>query len=139
MLRQPLFFIYWLPNHPVSWFASHFLKQPVRPPLATYSWLCSICVTYWTSCHTIVMPRHWTPDAFHPPFNASATDLRECSLLSGVFLPYTPSCCFQGVPGASSSPSKLAGLYAGHQKIALTGTWFWITAFHKGGMLVDSI
>ena len=52
-LGNPYFFTYWLPKHPVSWFTPLFSTPPVRPPLATYPWLWSTCVTYGTPCHTI--------------------------------------------------------------------------------------
>ena len=54
--------------------------QLVRLPLVTYPSLCSTCVTYQTLCHAIghqLLPTH--------PFTASATDLRERFLLSGIF------------------------------------------------------
>ena len=38
--------------------------QSVRPPLATYSILCSTCVTYGTSCHAMghqLLPTHPLP------------------------------------------------------------------------------
>ena len=52
MLRQPILFD-WLPEHPVFFIHPPFLTQLVRPHLATYSSLCSICVTQGMSCHTI--------------------------------------------------------------------------------------
>ena len=39
-------------------------------------------------------------------------DLRERFLLSDIFLPYTPSCCFQVFPQSRHSTLKLAGLHA---------------------------
>ena len=52
------YFIYWLPNHPVFWFA---LTQSVRLAMVIYPSLCSTCVTYRTLCHSIC-----TLDALHP-------------------------------------------------------------------------
>ena len=63
--------------------------QLVRPPLATYSSLCSTCVTYGMSCQVIgnqLLPTH--------PSTASAMDLKERFVLSDFFLPYTPSYWF---------------------------------------------
>ena len=54
--------------------------QLVKLPLVTYSSLCSTYVTYGTLGNAIghqLLPTH--------PFTASATDLRERFLLSGVF------------------------------------------------------
>ena len=45
---------------------------------------------------------YWPPDASHPPFTASATDLRDCFFTLRHFLPCTPYCCFQGFPGTGS-------------------------------------
>ena len=45
-----LYFIYWLPKHPVFWFT---LIQSVRLPMVTYPSLCSPCVIYGTLCHAI--------------------------------------------------------------------------------------
>ena len=50
MFRQPLLFVYWLPNHPGFYFT---LTQSVRSPMITYPSLCSTCVTYETSSHAI--------------------------------------------------------------------------------------
>ena len=47
---------FWMLRHPVFWFTSLFLTQSVRLPLVTYPSLCSTCVTYRISCHTI---GHW--------------------------------------------------------------------------------
>ena len=44
-------------------------------------------------------------DTSHPPFTTSATDFRV------HFLPCPPSCFIQGLPGAGSSTSKVAGLH----------------------------
>ena len=55
------------------------------------------------------------------------------------FLAYIPSCWFQGFPGASSSTSKLAGLHASLQNIALACLFLWITTIHNKNMLVGSI
>ena len=64
MLRQPLLFVYWLPKHPVFWFTTLFSIQLVRPPLVTYSSLCSTCVIYGTSCHARCH-RHFPPIVYH--------------------------------------------------------------------------
>ena len=56
-----------------------------------------------------------------------------------LFLLHTPSCCFQGLHGASSSPSKVAGLHADHRNIALARLFFRITAINKRDILVGSI
>ena len=55
------------------------------------------------------------------------------------FLLYSPSCCFQGLPGAGSSASKVAGLHADHWNIALARLLFRITAINKRSILVGSI
>ena len=59
-------------------------------------------LTYRMPCHAsghLVIYREWYR------FERAFLTLRR-------FLPCTPSCCFQGFPGASSSTSKLAGLHA---------------------------
>ena len=71
-----------------------------RPPLVTYPSLCSKCVTYGTLHHAIgyqLFPTH--------PFTTSAMNLRDHFFTLRGFLPYTPSCFFQGFPGASSLTS----------------------------------
>ena len=55
------------------------------------------------------------------------------------FLPCTPSCCFQGFPGAGSSTSKLARLHVDFWNIAPIQLFVWITAIHKRSTLVGSI
>ena len=133
MLRQHLLFAYWLSKHPVSWFTTLYLTQSVTPPLATYTSLCSACVTYRTSCHA-GSHRHFPPTLYREcyGFEKALFTLRR-------FLPYTPSCCFQDLPGALSSPSRVAGLHAGHRNIALVRLLCWMTAIHKRVMLVGSI
>ena len=89
------------------------LNKTVRPPLATYSSLCSTCVTYGALCHAIVhqlLPTH--------PFTASVTDLRERFLLSGVFYLTLLPAFFKAYLGAGSSISRLAGLHADLRNIA---------------------
>ena len=66
-----LYFIYWLPKHPVFWFILT-LTQSVRPPMVTYPSLCSTCVTYGTLCHARghqVLPA--------PDFSSLTCDLRD--------------------------------------------------------------
>ena len=132
MLRQPLLFGYCLSKHPVFWLTSLFPTQSVRPPLATYSSLCSNR-TYRTPCHA---RGHWL---FPPTLYASATNLRERFFTLRHFLPCTPFCYFQGLSGPRSSPSKAAWLHADLQNIA-PACWplFWITAINKRGTLVGS-
>ena len=50
LLKQLLLFTYWLPKHPVFWFTTLFPTQSVRPPLATYSSLCSTSVNCRMLC-----------------------------------------------------------------------------------------
>ena len=52
-LWNPYFFTYWLPKYPGFWFTPLFSTQSVKPPLATYPWLCNTCVTYGMPCHAI--------------------------------------------------------------------------------------
>ena len=112
--------------------------QLVRPPLVTYSWLCRTCVTYRMPCYARGhLPSH--DGTSHLPFTASTTDWRECFFTLRRFLPYTPSCCFQSLSGASSSTSKIAGLHDDYWNIALARLLHWITAIHKRGILVGSI
>ena len=131
MLRQPLLFGYWLPKHPVFWFSPLF--NIVRSPLATYSSLCSTFVTYSTSCHAIghnVLPTH-------PLLRVLRT--WENVFYSQAFLPCTPSYCFQGIPGAGSSPSKAAGLHADHRNIALAQVLSGMKEIYKRGIVVGFI
>ena len=67
----------------------------VRPPLFTYPSLCSTCVTYGTSCHAICHQPLPTQPCYCEwyRFERAFFTLRH-------FLPYTPSCCFQGFPGS---------------------------------------
>ena len=132
MLWQPLLFGYCLPKHPIFWLTSLFPTQSVRPPLATYSSLCSNG-TYRTPCHA---RGHWH---FQPTLYASATDLRERFFTLRHFLPCTPFCYFQGLPGPRSSPLKVAWLHADLQNIAPAWPLFWIIAINKRGILVGSI
>ena len=67
------------------------LSNTVRPPLVTYPSLCSTCVTYRTSCHTIrdlqdIMPYHWSPAPSHPSLLPPVLQIWESIfLLSGFF------------------------------------------------------
>ena len=70
------------------------LNNTVRPPLVTYPSLCSTCMTYGTLCHAI----GHQPLLTHP-IMASAMDLRESFLLSGVFYFKLLPAFFSGFPG----------------------------------------
>ena len=83
--------------------------------LLTEQHMCDLCD---------VMPCHWSPDTSYSPFTASATDLLEHFLTLRRFLPYTPTCCFQGLPEASSSPSKVAGFHVDNWNIAPAQLFF---------------
>ena len=61
---------------------------------------------------------------------ASATDLRELFLLSSFFK-LILFAAFQGLPGASSSISRLAGLHADLWNLVPAQLFAWITAIHK--------
>ena len=63
---------------------------------------------------------------------ASATDLRERFLLSGVFFYLTllPA-SFKASLGAGSSTSRLAGLHIDLRNIAPARVFVWITTIHK--------
>ena len=102
------------------------LNNTVRPALVTYPSLCSTCMTYRTLCHVIghqLLPTH--------PFTASATDLRERFLLSGIsYLTLLPA-FFKASQGAGSWTSKLAGLHADLQNIVPAQLFVWTTAIHK--------
>ena len=106
MLRQPLLFGYWLPKHPVFWFTSLFPTQSVRPPLTTYSSLCSTG-TYRTLCHARVHR------LFPPTLSRKCYGFERSFFTLKRFLPCTPSCCFQGFPGDGSLTSKVVGLHVG--------------------------
>ena len=62
---------------------------------------------------------------------------RECYgferafLLSGVFLPCTPSCFLKGFPGDDNSTSKSAGFHDDLQNIVLARLFVWKTVIHK--------
>ena len=99
-----------------------------------YPSLCSTCVTYGTLCHAIghqLLPTH--------PFTASATDLRERFLLSGVFYLALLPAVFKASLGAGSSTSRLAGLHGDLRTITPARLFVWITAIHKRFILVGSI
>ena len=67
----------------------------------------SLCCTVQHLCDVQeVMPCHWSPDASHPPFTASATDLREPFLLSGVFYFTLLSAAFKASLGLAVHPQR---------------------------------
>ena len=79
-------------------------------------------MTYGTPCHVIGLFVLWYHHVtYRMPCHASGHVViySECYGFERVFftlrrfLPYTPSCWFQGLPGDGSSTSKLAGLHAG--------------------------
>ena len=72
-------------------------------------------------------------------FTTRATDVRERFLLSGIFLSYTPSCWFWGIPGVGCSTSKSTGLHADIRNITSVLLFVWITAIHKRVMLIGLI
>ena len=61
----------------------------------------------------------------------SATDLRECFLLSGVFYLTLLPASFKASLGAGSSTSRLAGFHADLRNIVLAWLFVWITTIHK--------
>ena len=78
--------------------------------------------------------RHFSPTLYRECYG-----FKRVFFYSQAFLPYTPSCCFQSLSGASSSTSKIAGLHDDYWNIALARLLHWITAIHKRGILVGSI
>ena len=133
MLRQPLLSVYWLPKHPVFWFTSLFWQSQSgqlwlpTPQCAAPVWL--------RGCHAMPLVTRHFPSTLY----CECYGFESAFFTHWHFLLYTPSCCFQGLPGAGSSPWKVAGLHADHQNIALAWLLFWITAINKRGILVGSI
>ena len=122
-----------MPKYPVVWFIP-LSTQSVRPPLVAYPWFCSTCVTYGTSCHAIghqVLPTQ--------PCYCECYGFEKEFFTFSCFLPYIPSCCPQGLSGAGSLPSKVAGLHADRQNIAPAQLLLRMTAIHKRGIVVGSI
>ena len=76
--------------------------QSVRSHLARKLSLSSTCVT-------CAMPLQWLPSAFHPHFTASATDLRECFLLSAVFYLALLPAFFKASLGPAVRPQSQMG------------------------------
>ena len=75
--------------------------QLVKLPLVTYPLLCSTCVTKGTLCYAIgheLLPEQ--------TFTASATDLRERFLLSGVFYLTPLPAGFKASLGAAVQPQS---------------------------------
>ena len=95
-------------------------------PLVTLFFLVSPC--YWQDA----MPCQWSS-------TASATDLREHFLLSGVFYLTLLPAGFKASLGAGSSTAKLAGLHADLWNIAPAQLLLQMTAIHKGAIVVGSI
>ena len=104
-------------------------------------------MTYGTPCHTIGHFVFWYHHVtYRTPCYTSGhlVIYRECYGFERAFftlrpfLPCTPSCCFQGFPGASSLISRLAGLQADLRNIAPAALFFWITAIHNKSILVGS-
>ena len=96
-------------------------------PLVTFFWCHR--VTYRTPCHA----------SGHLVIYRECCRFERAFLTLRCFVPYTPSCWFQGFPGAGSSTSKLAGLYADLRNIAPTRLFVWITAIYKRDIVVGSI
>ena len=78
------------------------LIELVRPPLVTYSSLCSICVTSGTPWHSIGHQLLRTT-LYHECYGFE----REFFTLRR-FLPSTPSCWFQGFPGSRQFNIKVS-------------------------------
>ena len=111
-----------------------FLTQSVRPPLVTYPSLCSIYVTYRTPCYVSghqVLP---TKPCYHKCYG-----FERASFTLRCFLPYTPSCCPQGLLGAGTSPSKAAGLHPDHWNIIPAWLLLRMTTIQKRGIVVGSV
>ena len=112
MLRQPLLSVYWLPKHPVVWFTSLFWQSQSdqlwlpTPQCAAPVWL--------RGCHAMPLVTRRFPSTLY----CECYGFESAFFTHILFLLYTPSCCFQGLPGAGSSPSKVAGLHADHRNIA---------------------
>ena len=92
MLRQPLLFAYWLPKLPLFWFTTA-RRTTLRYLLLAVERLCDL---------RDVIPRHWSPDASHPPF----TDLRQRYLLSDVFYLILILATFKASLGPAVHPQR---------------------------------
>ena len=57
--------------------------------LLTVQYLCDLLDT---------MPPHWSPTTSHPPFYRECYGFERAFFTLRRFLPYTPSCFFQGFP-----------------------------------------
>ena len=55
------------------------------------------------------MPGHWSPGTSHPNFTASATDLRQHFLLSGIFYFALLSAGFEASLGPTIQPQSWQG------------------------------
>ena len=84
-------------------------------------------VTYETQCHAIgqfFFYYHYVTYRIPCHVSGNLVIYRGCYVFEIAFftlrrfLPYTPSCCFQDLPGTGSSTSKLAGIHADLQNIA---------------------
>ena len=65
---------------------------------------------YRTPCHAIGHFAFWCASG-HLVVYCKCCRFERAFFILRLFLPYTPSCCFQASLGASSSISKLAGLH----------------------------
>ena len=109
------------------------LTQLVRPPLATYSSLCSTCVTYRTPSHAIghqLLPTTLYRECYG--FERAFFTLRR-------FLPYTPSCWFQGFRGSRQFNLKVSRASCWSSRHSPGRLLVWITAIHKRDMVIGSI
>ena len=82
-------------------------------------------VTYRTLCHA----------SSHLVIYHDCYGFERALFTRKYFLPYNPSCWFQGFPGAGSSTSKLAELHVDLWNIVPVWLFVWITTIHKRGMV----
>ena len=112
----------------------------------------------WNCLDNLILLYYWVKNLLETPFGetpwltgrhatplvtllfgtASATDLRERFLLSGIFyLTFHPA-GFRCLPGAGGSTSKLAGFHADLRNIAPAQLFVWITTIQKTKKLHDT-